>query len=92
MMESIKVCQRVGRDGILHLDIPVEMILPFGDEAALIGGQVRARLASSETPIGSYDLLIAAIALANNLTLVTHNTREFERVDGLQIEDWEVEV
>jgi tRNA(fMet)-specific endonuclease VapC len=92
MMESIKVCQRVGRDGILHLDIPVEMTLPFGDEAALIGGQVRARLASSETPIGSYDLLIAAIALANNLTLVTHNTREFERVDGLQIEDWEVEV
>jgi tRNA(fMet)-specific endonuclease VapC len=66
--------------------------LPFGDEAALIGGQVRARLASSGTPIGSYDLLIAAIALANNLTLVTHNTREFERVDGLQIEDWEVEV
>jgi tRNA(fMet)-specific endonuclease VapC len=65
--------------------------LPFGDEAALIGGQVRARLASSGTPIGSYDLLIATIALANNLTLVTHNTREFERVDGLQIEDWEVD-
>jgi tRNA(fMet)-specific endonuclease VapC len=66
--------------------------LPFGDEAALIGGQVRGRLARAGTPIGSYDLLIAAIALANNLTLVTHNTREFERVDGLQIEDWEVEV
>jgi tRNA(fMet)-specific endonuclease VapC len=66
--------------------------LPFGDDAALIGGQVRARLASSGTPIGSYDLLIAAIALANDLALVTHNTREFERVDGLQIEDWEVEV
>jgi tRNA(fMet)-specific endonuclease VapC len=44
------------------------------------------------TPIGSYDLLIAAIALVNDLTLVTHNTREFERVEGLQIEDWEVEV
>jgi tRNA(fMet)-specific endonuclease VapC len=66
--------------------------LPFGDEAALIGGQVRARLASSGTPIGSYDLLIATIAIANNLTLVTHNSREFERVEGLQIEDWEVEV
>jgi tRNA(fMet)-specific endonuclease VapC len=65
--------------------------LPFGDEAALIGGQVRARLARAGTPIGSYDLLIAAIALANNLTLVTHNIREFERVEGLQIEDWEVE-
>jgi tRNA(fMet)-specific endonuclease VapC len=72
--------------------------LPFGDEAALIGGQVRAHLARAGTPIGSYDLLIAAIAphqesaLANNLTLVTHNTREFERVEGLQLEDWEVEV
>jgi tRNA(fMet)-specific endonuclease VapC len=49
--------------------------LPFGDEAALIGGSIRASLASAGTPIGSYDLLIAAIALASNLTLVTHNTR-----------------
>jgi tRNA(fMet)-specific endonuclease VapC len=65
--------------------------LPFGDEAALIGGPIRARLASAGTPIGSYDLLIAAIDLANNLTLVTHNAREFERVEGLQLEDWEVE-
>jgi tRNA(fMet)-specific endonuclease VapC len=65
--------------------------LPFGDEATLIGGQVRARFARAGTPIGSYDLLIAAIALANNLTLVTHNTGEFERVDGLQLEDWEVD-
>ncbi|MFM6310562.1 MAG: type II toxin-antitoxin system VapC family toxin, partial [Dolichospermum sp.] len=48
------------------------------------------RLASAGTPIGAYDLQIAAIALANNLILVTHNTREFERVDGLQLEDWEV--
>ena len=47
---------------------------------------------SAGTSIGAYDLQIAAIALVNNLTLITHNTREFERVDGLQIEDWEVEV
>lgn len=66
--------------------------LPFEDEAALLAGQIRAKLASAGTPIGSYDLQIAAIALTNNLTLVTHNTREFERVDGLQIEDWEVEL
>jgi tRNA(fMet)-specific endonuclease VapC len=72
--------------------------LPFDDEAAIVGGQVRARLASAGTPIGTCDLLIAAlaklsegIALANNLTLITHNTREFGRVDGLQVEDWEVE-
>ena len=48
------------------------------------------RLASAGTPIGAYDLQIAALALANNLILVTHNTREFERVDGLRLEDWEV--
>jgi tRNA(fMet)-specific endonuclease VapC len=65
--------------------------LPFGDEAAIVCGQIWARLASAGTPIGAYDLQIAAIALANNLTLVTHNTREFGRVDGLQIEDWKVE-
>lgn len=47
---------------------------------------------SAGTPIGAYDLQIGAIALANNLTLVTHSTREFERIEGLQIEDWEVEV
>jgi tRNA(fMet)-specific endonuclease VapC len=65
--------------------------LPFEDEAAIVFGRIRARLAIAGTPVGAYDLQIAAIALANNLTLVTHNTREFERVEGLQVEDWEVE-
>lgn len=65
--------------------------LPFDDEAALIFGQIRARLDRRGTPIGSYDLQIAAIALANNLTLITHNTAEFNRVDSLAITDWEVE-
>mgnify|MGYP001030136929 CR=1 FL=1 len=64
--------------------------LSFENEAALLAGQIRAQLASAGTPIGSYDLQIAAIALANKLALVTHNTREFERVNGLKIEDWEV--
>jgi tRNA(fMet)-specific endonuclease VapC len=66
--------------------------LPFDDLAATTFGTVRAQLEMRGTPIGAYDLQIAAIALANNLTLVTHNTREFGRVDGLNIEDWEVEV
>ena len=65
--------------------------LPFWDETASVCVQGRARLASAGTPIGAYDLQIAAIALENSLTLVTHNTREFERVDRLQLEDWEVE-
>ena len=42
------------------------------------------------TPIGPYDLQIAAIALVNDLTFVTHNVREFVRVEGLRVEDWEV--
>jgi len=63
--------------------------LPFDGKAAQICGQIRTKLQKLGTPIGSYDLQIAAIALANNLILVTHNTREFERVEELQLEDWE---
>jgi tRNA(fMet)-specific endonuclease VapC len=65
--------------------------LPFDGRAAEVCGRIRAQLRALGTPIGAYDLQISAIALANNLTLVTHNTREFERVDGLQIEDWEID-
>ena len=64
--------------------------LPFDDEAALIFGEIRADLASKGTLIGAYDLQIAAIALANDLTLVTHNTKEFSRIRNLKIEDWEI--
>ena len=66
--------------------------LPFDDDAAKIFGDVRARLSNLGTPIGPYDVQIASIALANDLILVTHNTREFSRVEGLQLEDWEMEV
>lgn len=65
--------------------------LPFDDLAATTFGVIRSQLEIKGTPIGAYDLQIAAIALANNLTLVTHNTQEFRRVEGLQVEDWEVE-
>jgi len=63
--------------------------LPFDDNAASIAGEVRAQLDLAGTPIGSNDLLIASIAISNNLTLVTHNTREFGRINGLTYEDWE---
>lgn len=62
----------------------------YDDSCSFIYGKIRAQLANAGTPIGSNDLLIAAIALANNLILVTHNVREFKRVPGLKIEDWEV--
>jgi tRNA(fMet)-specific endonuclease VapC len=64
--------------------------LPFDDEAAMVYGRIRANLAAQGTPIGSNDVQIAAIALANDLTLVTHNTGEFNCVSGLRLEDWEV--
>lgn len=65
--------------------------LPFDDEAAMVYGRIRAHLAAQGTPIGSNDVQIAAIALANDLILVTHNTGEFSRVSGLRLEDWEVD-
>jgi tRNA(fMet)-specific endonuclease VapC len=64
-------------------------VLPFDSQSAIKMGQIRAQLAAKGTPIGPYDCQIAAIALVNHLTLITHNTREFNRVEGLQIEDWE---
>lgn len=63
--------------------------LSFDDAAATTFGQVRADLAKAGTPIGPYDLQIAAIALVHDLTLVTHNLREFSRVHGLKLEDWQ---
>lgn len=63
-------------------------IVPFDDLAAQVYGMVRADLQKKRTPIGSLDTLIAAHAKALNLTLITNNTRESARVDGLLLEDW----
>lgn len=64
--------------------------LSFDDRCAEAYGRIRARLAEMGSLIGPNDLLIAAIAAAHGATLVTHNVREFSRVDGLVYEDWEV--
>ena len=63
-------------------------VLPFGVQEAKQAAQIRAALESRGQPIGPYDILIAATALANQATLVTHNLREFGRIRGLQVEDW----
>ena len=63
--------------------------LPFDDACAEEYGALRATLSAAGRPIGPNDLLIAATALAHDLTLVTHNLREFSRIAGLKIEDWE---
>lgn len=64
--------------------------LPFADEAAHHYGEIRSFLEKAGTPIGPNDLLIAAIARSRELTLVTHNVKEFSRVTGLRWEDWEI--
>ena len=63
-------------------------ILPFDDRAGHTYGRVRTELERGGTPIGPLDTLIAAHALAQNVTLVTNNEREFSRVVGLPIENW----
>ncbi len=63
-------------------------ILPFESAAASEYGKIRAELRRKGTPIGNMDMLIAAHAKVENLIVVTHNTHEFERVEGLQLDDW----
>ena len=63
--------------------------LAFDDRCAEEAGMIRADRAAQGAPIGPNDLLIAATARAYDVVLVTHNTREFSRVTGLRIEDWE---
>lgn len=64
-------------------------LMPFDEAAAEAYGTIRADLERRGTPIGPNDLLIGATALAHQLILVTHNTREFQRIAGLMLEDWE---
>ena len=63
-------------------------LLPFDLAAARHAAQVRAQLEAQGTPIGAVDTMIAGVALAHGLILVTRNVREFERVQGLQIQNW----
>ena len=66
---------------------PLE-VLDFPAAAAVRFGEIRAQLQIAGTPIGGYDLLIAAHALHEGLILVTNNTREFRRVPDLKVENW----
>jgi tRNA(fMet)-specific endonuclease VapC len=63
--------------------------LPFDDAAAEAYGQLRHDLELRGERVGPHDLLIAAICLAHDVTLVTANTGEFQRVPDLRIADWQ---
>ncbi|MEN3262944.1 tRNA(fMet)-specific endonuclease VapC [Sodalis endosymbiont of Spalangia cameroni] len=68
---------------VAHLEI-----LNYDAPAAAHSGHIRAELAKQGSPIGPFDLMIAGHARSRGLAIVTNNTREFERVDGLRLEDW----
>jgi len=63
---------------IINLDRP----------SAVEAASIRAQLEQEGIPIGAYDLLIAGLARSRDMTLVTNNTREFERIAGLKLENW----
>lgn len=72
---------------LLKFLLPLSILL-FGQAAASAYGEIRAYLQREGTPIGPLDMLIAAHARAENMILVTNNVREFERVPGLELENW----
>jgi tRNA(fMet)-specific endonuclease VapC len=67
--------------------LPLE-IVSFEQESARIYGKIRAHLERQGSPIGGMDMLIAAQAIAQSLTLVTHNLKEFQRIPELRLETW----
>ena len=72
----------------LELFLSAFQIIPFDRKDAVVFGRLRAELAAQGSPIGPYDLMIAAQGLCRGYPVVTHNTREFNRVPGLLVEDW----
>lgn len=63
-------------------------VLPFSQSDAVVFGRIRAELAAMGTPIGPYDMVIAAQGVNRGLTVVTHNTAEFSLIPSLLLEDW----
>ncbi len=63
-------------------------VLPLTEDAVNIAGDLYAELYKNGTPLDDIDILIAGIAVANDLKLITHNTKHFEKIHQLQIDDW----
>lgn len=82
--KSQRVTENLTKLGKLRFEI-----LPFDPAAADMAGRIRADLERRGSPIGGFDTLIAGHALSCGLTLITHNLREFRRVEGLSAESWQ---
>ncbi len=81
------------RDALKQLQAFLEFInhntvLPLTEESVTISSDIYAGLRKSGSPIDDIDILIAGIALSNNLVMVTNNTEHFERIEGLKIKNW----
>lgn len=63
-------------------------MLPFDEVCAEAFGKIQGTLQSTGIRFNPFDLLIGATAVAHNLTLVTHNTKHFQHIPGLRLEDW----
>ncbi|MGL4512401.1 MAG: type II toxin-antitoxin system VapC family toxin [Lacipirellulaceae bacterium] len=63
-------------------------VVPFGTAEAKAFGVLRAQLRAAGLTVNPFDLLIASTAIAGDMTLVTHNTKHFDRIPGLRLEDW----
>ena len=87
-MENSPPAQRGARSKQLGEFSRRLLVLPFEDRSGAVYGRIRAQLRRDGALIGANDLLIAAHALAAGCTLVTNNVREFERVEGLAVENW----
>ena len=72
---------------IMHAFLANYDILPFTDQDAALFGAFRAQLESAGITVGVLDVMIAAQGVSNNLTVVTHNTREFIRIPGIKLDD-----
>lgn len=73
---------------VMHLFLSAYDVLPFDNEDATLWGSLRADLAAKGSHIGPYDIQLAAQSISKGLILVTHNTKEFERVPNIVLEDW----
>ena len=70
--------------------VSLNNIIPVTEISAQISAEIYANLRKKGKPLDDIDILIAGIAVSNNFTLITHNTKHFERIDNLRIEDWSV--
>lgn len=64
------------------------LILPLTEESVTLSANIYATLRRDGTPVDDIDLLIAGVAIANDLVLITHNQRHFNRIQGLEWQDW----